>query len=137
MNRAVSDPVITDVNGQALKFEILDALRNFIGGDPLAQYLAEFIENTAKNIQRIGIAVAAEDGGRVRHLTHKLKGSSGNIGAFKLAWHCVTLESLSAENISHETLMSQYRELEQVYLETREALQTYIDGLTVCRTSIA
>jgi HPt (histidine-containing phosphotransfer) domain-containing protein len=137
MKRAVSDAVNTDVNDQVLKLEILDALRDFIGSDPLAQYLSDFIGHTANNIQRIAIAVAAEDRGRVRHLTHKLKGSSGNIGAFKLARHCVKLESSCAEGDSHEALASQCRGLEQVSLETREALQTYIDALAVYRAGIA
>jgi HPt (histidine-containing phosphotransfer) domain-containing protein len=137
MKRTVSDAVNPDVNDQVLKLEILDALRDFIGSDPLAHYLSDFIGHTANNIQRIAIAVAADDGGRVRHLTHKLKGNSGNIGAFKLAWHCVKLESSFAEGDSHEELASQCRQLDEVYLETRDALQSYIDALTVYRAGIA
>ncbi|HEY5604539.1 MAG TPA: Hpt domain-containing protein [Gammaproteobacteria bacterium] len=137
MKRVVFDTVDPDMKAQILKGDILEALRDFIGRDPLRRYLAEFIENTANNIQRIGFAIAADDGGRVRHLSHKLKGSSGNIGALKLAWNCVLLEASSAQGDSHDVVVSHYRQLEQVYAETRQAIQSYIDGLAASRVNSA
>ena len=136
MNRAVLDEVDPSVKAQVLKLEVLDALRDYIGSEPLAQYLSDFIGHTAINIQRIGIAIAAEDDVRARHLTHKLKGSSGNIGALKLAWYCVELEASSAAEDPREILVSQFQLLEQVFQDTRQSIQSYIDGLTISRTSM-
>ncbi|WP_455208194.1 Hpt domain-containing protein [Kaarinaea lacus] len=136
MNRAVLDEVDPSVKAQVLKLEVLDALRDYIGSEPLAQYLSDFIDHTAINIQRIGIAIAAEDDVRARHLAHKLKGSSGNIGALKLAWYCVELESSSAAEDPREILVSQFQLLEQVFQDTRQSIQSYIDGLTISQTSM-
>lgn len=137
MRSIVLDEVSTNIKEQVLKLEALDALRDFIGSEPLQHYLADFIGNTAKNIQRIGTAIATRDDRGIRHLAHKLKGSSGNIGALKLAWHCMLLEAASADAHPHEELMSQYRQLECVYRNTQTAIQLYIDELAAARASIA
>jgi HPt (histidine-containing phosphotransfer) domain-containing protein len=137
MNSAFSDAVSSGYKEQVLKLETLDALRDFIGSEPLRHYLADFIENTAHNLQRMGTAIAAEDGSRVRHLAHKLKGSSGNIGALKLAWCCVELEAASAEGYSHAALILKYQHIEGVFQDTQTAIQSYIDRLASVQAGIA
>ncbi|WP_455365109.1 Hpt domain-containing protein [Kaarinaea lacus] len=136
MSRVLSDEVSSDVKEQLLEFDVLDALRDFIGSDPLKHYLCDFMENTAQNIQRIGIAIASDDDQDVRQLAHKLKGSSGNIGALKLAWQCVELEALSVQESSPEELVAQYQQLEQVYHDTQAALHSYVDALAITQETI-
>ncbi|WP_455199948.1 Hpt domain-containing protein [Kaarinaea lacus] len=136
MAQVVTDGVDSADKEQVLKQEILDALSDFIGSAPLGRYLSGYIDNTSKNIQSIGIAIASEDEERIRHLAHKLKGSSGNIGALKLAWNCVELEALTVEEQSQEILKQQYLKLEQVFQVTRDALNAYIDGSGVSQKYI-
>ena len=136
MAAVVIDGVDPAEKEQVLKQDILDALSQFIGSDPFGRYLSDYIDNTSKNIQRIAMAIAADDDARVRHLAHKLKGSSGNIGALKLAWNCVELEALTVEEQSQEALKCQYQKLEQVFQVTRDAINAYIDEAKVSQTYI-
>lgn len=122
---------------QLLNHEILDALKNFIGSEPFGQYLSEYLINTARNLERIELAIAAGDESRVRYLAHRLKGSSGNIGALKLAWHCVLLEARTEEEYTGEQLKSQLAELVEVFEDTREGIQSYIDELAVTQHNVA
>ncbi|MGD8566551.1 MAG: Hpt domain-containing protein [Gammaproteobacteria bacterium] len=122
---------------QLLNREILDALKNFIGSEPFGQYLSEYLNNTARNLERIELAIAAGDEPRTRHLAHRLKGSSGNIGALKLAWHCVLLEALTEEEHTGQQLKSQLAELSKVFETTREAIQSYIDDIAVTQHHVA
>lgn len=136
MAQAVIDGVDPADKEQVLRQDILDALSDFIGSAPFGRYLSEYIDNTSKNIQSIGIAIASDDEERIRHLAHKLKGSSGNIGALKLAWNCVELEALTVEDQSQELLKRQYQKLEQVFQVTKVAINAYIDGSQVSQTYI-
>lgn len=137
MSHVILGEVSSDVKDQVLKLDVLDALRDFIGSDPLRHYLSGFVENTAHNIQRIGMAIAAEDGQQIRHLAHNLKGTSANIGALKLAWQCVELEALSAKGGSHESLIAHYQQLERVFQDTQMAIESYIIGLATSQGSFA
>lgn len=137
MSHVVLGEVSSDIKDQVLELDVLDALRDFIGSDPLRHYLSGFVENTAHNIQRIGMTIAAEDGQQIRHLAHNLKGSSGNIGALKLAWQCVELEALSAKGTSHDALVAQYQQLECVFQDTQSAIESYINALATSQTSFA
>lgn len=114
---------------QLLNHEILNALSEFIGSDPFGQYLSEYLQNTMKNIQRIGMAVASGDDVRVRQLVHNLKGSSGNIGALKLAWNCVQLEASTVEQASEEVMLRKFGELENAFNDTKSAIELYLKAL--------
>ena len=120
-----------------LNQEVLDALKNFIGSDPFRNYLNEYVQNTLKNIERIGMAIAAQDNLRIRHLAHKLKGSSGNIGALKLAWNCVQLEAVTVEEDSSQELHKQFGKLEDVFNDTKHELESYIEKLSDSHSHVA
>ncbi|MGD8558055.1 MAG: Hpt domain-containing protein [Gammaproteobacteria bacterium] len=122
---------------QLLNHDILDALKNYIGSDAFSDYLAEYINNTSRNLDRIEFAIAADDEPRVRHLAHRLKGSSGNIGALKLAWYCVLLEALTEEDHSSGQLKAQLNELAGVFQLTREAIESYIQEISVTQHHVA
>lgn len=136
MAQVVIDGVDPADKEQVLKQDILDALSDFIGSAPFGRYLSDYIDNTSKSINRIGIAIASDDEERIRHLAHKLKGSSGNIGALKLAWNCVELEALTVETQSQDMLKQQYLKLEQVFQVTRDAINAYIDESKVSQSYI-
>ena len=122
---------------QILNHDILDSLRDFIGSDPFGQYLSEYLDNTHKNIERIGIAVASRDDERIRHLAHKLKGSSGNIGALKLAWNCVQLEATTVEEKPEDMVCQQFDKLENVFQDTKIAIEDYIKSLSASQHNVA
>ncbi len=126
MTHVVIDEIDPTDKELVLKYEILDALQGYIGQDPLQQYLFEFLDSTSKKIQSISMAIAAEDESRIRHMAHKLKGSSGNIGALKLAWKCVELEALTVDNLSNADLKHQFQQLEQVFEATKTEIRAYI-----------
>jgi len=137
MAQVVIDGVDPADKEKVLKQDILEALSDFIGSGPLGRYLSDYIDNTSKNIQRIAMAIALDDEARIRHLAHKLKGSSGNIGALKLAWNCVELEALTVEDKSQEVLKQQFEKLEQVFQVTSEAIKQYVDESKVSQSYIA
>jgi len=125
-----------------LDIDVLDALKDFIGCDPFCNYLTEFLQNTVKNLERIGIAIASEDEVRIRHLAHKLKASSGNIGAFKLAWNCVQLEAATIRGEAgdiepNQNVNARFSELGNVFCDTRRALESYIDEIGRTKSNIA
>lgn len=131
------DEVDDGHNGQLLNRDVLDALKIFIGSEPFGQYLGEYNNNTARNLERIGLAIAAGDEERIRHLAHRLKGSSGNIGAMKLAWQCMQLEALTEDEHSKDQLRAELDELADVFQSTREAIESYIAEISVTRHHVA
>jgi HPt (histidine-containing phosphotransfer) domain-containing protein len=136
MSNAVFDDTSADDKDQLLKLDVLDALRDFIGSEPLQHYLSDFILHSTQHLHHISMAIAGENGTGIRHLAHKLKGTSGNIGALKLAWCCVELEAASANGCAQEILKDKYQQLEHASQETQRAIQAYIDGLLSVREYI-
>ena len=137
MAYSMTDEVNKVVKEQLLNMEILEGLKNFIGGAPFAQYLLEYISNTARNLERMSFAIAAEDEARLRHLAHRLKGSSGNIGAMKLAWQCVELEALTEEEHSHDQLIAQHEKLSEVFQSTSKAIEAYAEEISTVQHHVA
>lgn len=120
-----------------LNQDILDALKKFIGSEAFGNYLSEYVENTQHNIERMGMAIAAQDSDRVRHLVHRLKGSSGNIGALKLAWACEQMEAAIVEDSGRDTVREQFAALEQVFNDTRFAIAAYREKLSGSQPHVA
>lgn len=119
-----------------LAYEILNSLSDFIGGAPFGQYLSEYLENTLKNIERLGHAIAAEDEERVRQMSHKLKGSAGNIGAMQLSSICEKIHTMASEEEFTDGMCSHYLELQKIYEDTKAALRDYINQLQTSQASV-
>ncbi|MEH2178991.1 PAS domain S-box protein [Nostoc sp.] len=99
--------------------KILQSLQNMVGGDRVA--FAELIEcyltETAKLVQHISTAIASQDMQTIWNTAHKLKSSSGSIGAIALAQLCKVLESQARSSKLEnnlELLSLLYQEYEQV-----------------------
>jgi len=129
MSSAVYDETSAEAKDHLLRLDVLDALRDFIGSEPLQHYLSDFILHSTQHLHHISMEIAVENGAGIRNLAHKLKGTSGNIGALKLAWHCVDLEAASADECAQEMLKDKFQQLERACQDTQKAIQTYIDGL--------
>lgn len=129
---STNSPASHDEN-KLLETEILDSLKEFIGSEPFGQYLSEYITNTLRNIDRLGLAIASEDEERVKQMSHKLKGSAGNIGAIKLTSACSKLQEFASEEQSRDTIRQQFNDLRSAYMETKDALSEYIEQLEMSR----
>lgn len=115
-----------DTNNNMLEIEILNSLKEFIGSEPFGQYLSEYVANTQRNIDQLGLAIGAEDDERASQFSHKLKGSAGNIGALKLSDACGRIQSLVVEYESIDTIRDQFQEIRKIYEQTRDELNKYI-----------
>ena len=124
-------------DNKILEFEILNSLKEFIGSEPFGQYLSEYINNTLSNIDRLGYAIASEDEERVKQFSHKLKGSAGNIGAMKLSFVCTQMQAMALEESANDALRDQFREIQNIYQETKEALNDYINQLEASRLKVS
>lgn len=120
-------------NNKLLEVEILDSLKEFIGSEPFGEYLSEYIGNTLRNIDRLGIAIALEDEDRVKQVSHNLKGSAGNIGATKLSKVCTRLQESAVDDQPMASIRGQFEDLKSTYQETKEALTAYIDTLEMSK----
>jgi HPt (histidine-containing phosphotransfer) domain-containing protein len=71
----------------------IDVLQRLVGNDPdvIRGFLSKYLFAARQGLQKVASAVMARDSGQLRHLTHRLKGSSRTIGALDLA---MTLERL-------------------------------------------
>lgn len=119
-----------------LSYEILNSLSDFIGGAPFGQYLSEYLDNTLKNIERLGHAIAAEDEERVKQMTHKLKGSAGNIGAMQLSGICEKIHTMASEEEFTDTMCNHYLELQKIFEDTKTALHEYINQLQISQANV-
>jgi HPt (histidine-containing phosphotransfer) domain-containing protein len=72
-----------------------DVLRAVVGDDPamIREIVADFVPAAQSGIAEILAAVASAVPERVRMASHKLKGSSGLVGARELAEVCAQLEA--------------------------------------------
>jgi HPt (histidine-containing phosphotransfer) domain-containing protein len=77
--------------------EVIDphVLRAVVGDDPamIREIVADFVPAAQSGIAEIQAAIASGIAERVRMASHKLKGSSGLVGARELAGVCARLEA--------------------------------------------
>jgi HPt (histidine-containing phosphotransfer) domain-containing protein len=71
----------------------INVLQRLVGNDPdvIRGFLIKYLSAAREGLQKVASAVRARDSGQLRHLTHRLKGSSRTIGALALA---MTLDRL-------------------------------------------
>ncbi len=77
----------------------LDQLQQSSGGDPTFErmILEAFLEDTATQLQEIEQALQDQDANQLRYLAHRLKGSSGNVGADQIQVNMLMLETKAAQ----------------------------------------
>ncbi len=61
--------------------------------DPLEDLAALFTEEVSRQLQAMKSALETKQGGELHRLAHTFKGSANNLGARRLAHHCLELES--------------------------------------------
>lgn len=136
MNNSNSEKPTNSDNDVLLQFEVLNSLSGFIGSSAFGQYLAEYLHNTMHNIERLGHAIAAGDNERIKQMSHKLKGSAGNIGAMRLASICEKLQHIADEEDFGEGMCGHFFQLQAIFDETKLALDDYINQLAVSQVNV-
>ena len=94
-------------------------LRSLVGNDPVKvrKYLRLFVTTAEPTLHALDAAVRARDEAGLRRHAHKLRGSSANIGAAKLALVAAELEQLAAEDWGRAEDLRTH--LWQTYTQTR------------------
>ena len=84
----------------AVDLAVLNDLRMLqsAGEDFVTPLIDTYLREAGGLVEKLGAAVQGGDGQLVRQLAHKLKGSSGNMGARPLAELCAKLEEIGSEN---------------------------------------
>src|SRR4029077_15095897 len=101
--------------------DVLEGLKNFQQtGEPdfVTELIDLFLQDTARQLESLQVAVANNDVTEVRRLAHLVRGSSGNIGAAGLAYLCQEMEK--GISIAQQTLLEK---LEEEFLRVAEALK--------------
>ncbi len=80
-----SGPVIDDV--------VFDRLVADLGAEHIQGVCRVFLANAATGIDAVAVALAAGDVAEVAHATHRLKSSSGFLGARRLVALCADIEA--------------------------------------------
>lgn len=121
---------VTDADTPLLDSGSIAGLRRLDDGDSgdfLSEVIDIFLRDSAGLMERIRSAAQAGDRPAVRAAVHALKGSSGTVGASRLAKLCLELE----QQIDRGTvgdLGERLQRLEAVYAETRQALIAEREG---------
>ncbi|QPK64792.1 EAL domain-containing protein [Methylomonas sp. LL1] len=119
--QSVADPLPpSPINTlETLDGRVLNQLREEIG-QGFAKMVGFYLEDTPREIEQIGLALATNDHLQVRELAHGLKGASRNLGAEKLAAIARQLEEQASHNQVENgdelltQLRDEYRFIEQL-----------------------
>lgn len=91
------EPEITTPSNDAVDQSILTMLSEIQEpGEPdlVSELIGLFLEDAARNLTAIGSAVENRNAAGIRLAAHSLKGSSGSLGAVRVADRCRELESI-------------------------------------------
>ena len=104
-----------------------DVMRAVAGGDPLVirEMVQDFILAALADIAEIRAAVDGERSDRVRSASHKLKGSSGLVGARRLVEVCRQLEA-AGDLGNWQRITELIPELERLMREIETAADAYL-----------
>ena len=89
-------PAVPDPSPPALDPAVLASLRELCGEDDpqfLDRLLKQFLHEAREGLAALGEAFEREDASALTRAAHALKGSSGNVGALRLAELCAGLEA--------------------------------------------
>jgi histidine phosphotransfer protein HptB len=117
-NDQVQFPVTIKSDKQSIDLSVLASLRDFQqAGEPdfVTELIDLFLGDTTWQIKLVRNAVAANNVNEFRRLAHLVKGSSGNIGAKKLATICEAMENIKPPaGVSASLLVELENEFERV-----------------------
>ena len=114
-------------NGSALDPEVLANLRDLGDAELLAELAEMFFGDASSRLGELREAVEAGDAARVGRVAHTLKGSSGNMGARRMAAICAELQDVgdSGDLAQAPGLLEG---LEEEFGRVRPALEAELEG---------
>jgi HPt (histidine-containing phosphotransfer) domain-containing protein len=98
---AATSPVPSTELPDPLDRERVETVRELLE-EVFAETIAEFLQHTSTQLAALHEAIAQNDATAVSHITHTVKGSSGNIGATRLSALCEQLMHASKVGLSAE-----------------------------------
>lgn len=105
--------------GDHIDMETLNMLKEVME-DGFVTLLETYIQDSKVRIDDIRSALAAGDGETVRRAAHSLKGSSGNLGANRMAALCLDVENKGREgqldglDIDLSTIETEYKKVSSI-----------------------
>jgi HPt (histidine-containing phosphotransfer) domain-containing protein len=106
-----------------ISLAVLEGLRKFQQtGEPdfVTELIDLFLNDTAVQLESLGVAVSNNNVPEVRRLAHLVKGSSGNIGAGGMAELCQEMETLEGTSTTEQALLAK---LEEEFLNVADAFK--------------
>ena len=129
-NIADSDPAASNEEEAVLDESVVATLRELQeGGEPdvLEELIELFLEDAPPQIAALWEAVDAGNAQVVERIAHTLKGSSGNMGATRMAAICSDLEDVGASSALYKA-PELLKQLEEEFGRVREALAAEVLG---------
>ncbi len=112
--------------GASIDFEFLVAWETF-GGKSDAKLFTEvvetFLHTSVSTFEKMQGALESEDRNKLAQATHKLRGSSANFGAVRLARLCAKLENSLAQGALPKNLPAFLKQIETELFEARRILK--------------
>ncbi|MDJ0936874.1 MAG: response regulator [Kiloniellales bacterium] len=127
---ADSDRVLAEVHGEVLDQGALDKIRRVgeaTGRDVLSRVIEIYLENTTKELDNLSAAIERADGTAVAQLAHRLKSSSGNLGAQRLVERFRRLERSGREDTLGDA-SKLLAEIRGEFKKAKRALQAELQG---------
>ena len=112
-------------DGKPFDLDVLDAIQALGGqNDPdfLLRIIQRFIRETQERLETLEKAVSIGDSTLLERTAHSLKGSSGSIGARRMAQLCARLERYGSEGDMHEVTIV-LRDINAEYNKTVRVLE--------------
>ena len=105
------------------RLESLAALQKMSGSDLIGELAAQFFSDTLRRLSAIREALEGENAEELERVAHSLKGSSGNLGAWRMQELCEELEQRGRKG---ETGLAGdlLAELEKEYARVKNALES-------------
>lgn len=89
-------------SGESIDWTVIDALRSFSSDevDLVRELVASFDVHVTQQLPELEQAVRGDDAKTTQFIAHRLRGTSGNIGARRMAFLCERLEELGRGGVT-------------------------------------
>ena len=109
---------------EIIDFVTLDSLKELLG-DAFGELISTYLEDSAKRVEKLKVAIPEKEFNTVTHEAHGLKGSSRNLGITKLGNVCEKLEHDAKDNIA-DNFEQYFTAVEQEFAAVSEVLREYL-----------
>ena len=121
------EPAVLEGTGSSLDADAIMSLRDLGGNEMLSELARLFVNDTGSNLAALKAAIEKGDADSVKRVVHTLKGSSGNMGATRMAAICSEFKDISAlEDLAAAPALLERLEVE--FERAHSALDTEIEA---------